>query len=74
PRSDHENVPPHEIMSESEVKELCKEKGITTERLPKILSSDPQSVKLQAKPGDVLKIYRSDNGNEFLYYRIVVEG
>ncbi|MDE1851439.1 MAG: DNA-directed RNA polymerase subunit H [Candidatus Micrarchaeota archaeon] len=61
-------------MSDSDVKEMCKEKGITTDKLPKILSSDPQAVKLQAKPGDVLKIYRNDSGNEYLYYRIVVEG
>lgn len=74
PKSDHEIVPPHEIMSDSEVKELCQEKRITPDKLPRILSSDPQAAKLQAKPGQVLKIYRKDGDNEFLYYRIVVEG
>jgi DNA-directed RNA polymerase subunit H len=73
-KSDHEIVPVHEILKLKEVNELLQEKHITLENLPKIFESDPQCRKLGAKPGHVVKIHRDDNGNAYLYYRVVVEG
>ena len=73
-KSDHEIVPVHEILRLKEVNELLQEKHIALENLPKILESDPQCRKLGAKPGHVIKISRNDNGNAYLYYRVVVEG
>ncbi len=73
-KSDHEIVPVHEILKLKEVNELLQGKHITLENLPKILESDPQCTKLGAKPGHVVRISRSDNGNAYLYYRVVVEG
>lgn len=73
-KSDHELIPVHELMSDKEVAELCKKLGLTTENLPKIFNTDPQAVKLGAKPGQVIRIYRKDSRNEYEYYRRVVEG
>lgn len=73
-RSDHEIVPVHEILKLKEVNELLQDKRITLENLPKILESDPQCRKLGARPGHVVKVHRSDNGNAYFYYRVVVEG
>jgi len=73
-KSDHELVPVHELMTDKEVSELFKKLGITIENLPKIFDTDPQAKKLEAKPGQVIRIYRKDDKNEYEYYRKVVEG
>ena len=73
-KSDHELVPVHEIMDEKEVRSLFEKMNITQNNLPKIFTSDPQAKKLNAKPGQIIKIHRTDFGNEYLYYRLVVEG
>lgn len=74
PKSDHELVPIHEIMSDTEVKDLLKTMQIVPENLPKIYTSDPQVIKLGAKPSQILKIGRKEDGIAYQYYRIVVEG
>jgi DNA-directed RNA polymerase subunit H len=61
-------------MTDKEVSELFKKLGITIENLPKIFDTDPQAKKLEAKPGQVIRIYRKDDKNEYEYYRKVVEG
>ncbi len=73
-KSDHELVPVHELMSDKEVKELLQTLNLTLDGLPKILESDTQAVKLGAKAGQVIKIYRRDGKRENPYYRTVVEG
>ena len=73
-KSDHELVPVHEVMSEKEVKELFQTFNITIENLPKIFESDVQAKKLEAKPGQVLKIYRREGKREYPYYRAVIDG
>lgn len=71
---DHEMVPKHEIMDESEVKSLLKKYKITLEELPKIKANDPAVVAIGAKVGDVLKITRkSPTGGIAFYYRLVIE-
>ncbi len=73
-KSDHELVPVHEIMSDKDVKELFKTFNITIDNLPKIFESDVQAKKLEAKPGQVLKIYRREGKREYPYYRAVIDG
>ena len=73
-KSDHELVPVHELMSDKEVESLLSKLNITLNNLPKILESDPQSVKLGARPGQVIRIFRKDGKSEYEYYRRVVEG
>ena len=73
-KSDHELVPVHELMSAKDVKELLKTLNLTIENLPKIFESDAQAKKLEATPGQVIKIYRRDGKREYQYYRAVVEG
>lgn len=72
-KSDHEFVPEHELLSEKEANTVLEKLGLKRENLPKILSEDPQSKKLGAKPGQIVRIYRKDNGHEYEYYRFVVE-
>jgi DNA-directed RNA polymerase subunit H len=72
-KSDHEFVPGHELLSEKEAASVLEKLGLKRENLPKIFADDPQTVKLGAKPGQIIKIYRKDNGHEYEYYRLVIE-
>jgi DNA-directed RNA polymerase subunit H len=70
----HELVPRHEILSAAEKKELLEKMSISERQLPKILDSDPVVKKIEAKPGDVIKITRkSQTSGETVYYRLVAE-
>lgn len=73
-KSDHELVPVHELMTDKEVGELLRSLKISIDNLPKILESDTQAKKLEAKPGQVIRIYRREGKHGYLYYRVVVEG
>ena len=69
----HRLVPKHRIMSEKEVEELLKKYGITKDKLPKILASDPVIKAIGAKIGDVIEITRkSPIAGQTKYYRVVV--
>ena len=70
---EHELVPKHEILEDSEVELLLKKYGIKKENLPKILSDDPVVKAIGAKEGQVLKITRrSPTAGKSNYYRLVV--
>ncbi len=70
---EHELVPKHEVLSKEEKEEVLKRFNITTDQLPKILSSDSVLQYIKAKPGDVIKITRkSQTAGETVYYRVVV--
>ena len=73
PTSEHELVPIHELLNEEEAQKLLSELKVKLQNLPKILDTDPQSKKLGAKPGQIIKISRNDRGNKYTYYRLVVE-
>ncbi len=72
---DHEWVPKHRLLSAEEVEELLKKYGVKKWQLPKMLDSDPISMLLGARPGDVVEIVRkSPTAGEIKYYRVVIKG
>jgi DNA-directed RNA polymerase subunit H len=70
----HDLVPLHIIVSDDEKKELFNKYNITPDQLPKILDSDPVSISIGAKPGQIVKIVRkSHTAKEAVAYRFVIE-
>jgi DNA-directed RNA polymerase subunit H len=70
----HELVPKHEILSGAEKKELLEKINASEKQMPKILDTDSVIKKIEAKPGDVIRITRkSATAGESIYYRIVAE-
>lgn len=70
----HDLVPLHKIVSEKEKTELLKKYNIEPNQLPKILSTDPVSITIGAKPGQIVKIIRnSHTAKEAIAYRFVIE-
>jgi DNA-directed RNA polymerase subunit H len=70
----HELVPLHEIISETEKKKVLESYNITPDQLPKILDSDPVCLSIDAKPGQIVKITRkSHTAKEAVAYRLVIE-
>lgn len=75
----HDLVPKHEVISESEKELLEKTADFDINNLPKIKINDPVVKELSdnhnISAGDVLKITRkSKTAGEFISYRIVIEG
>ena len=70
----HKLVPSHVIISEEEKKELLERLKIMPDQLPKILNTDPASISIGAKPGQIVKVIRkSPTAGEAVAYRLVVE-
>jgi DNA-directed RNA polymerase subunit H len=70
----HDLVPLHIIVSDDEKKELFDKYNITPDQLPKILDSDPVSISIGAKPGQIVKIIRkSHTAKEAVAYRFVIK-
>jgi DNA-directed RNA polymerase subunit H len=71
----HIFVPRHEVASQKEVDELCKEYGVGIDRLPLIKITDPALSGLEAAAGQVIRITRASEvtKKEENYYRRVVE-
>ncbi len=69
-----ELIPEHKLLSESEAKKVASKFNVRPEDFPKMLSSDPQAMKLGAEPGMLIEIKRNDDGNKYMYYRYVVKG
>ncbi|MEM2225495.1 MAG: DNA-directed RNA polymerase subunit H, partial [Candidatus Caldarchaeum sp.] len=70
--AEHVLVPKHEVLSPAEAEELLKTLGVTADKLPYILPSDPMVKRLKAKVGDIIKITRrSETAGEAVYYRVV---
>jgi DNA-directed RNA polymerase subunit H (RpoH/RPB5) len=66
-------IPKHEIMTEEEIAKLLEDNRITKANLPMIKYNDPPIIWINAKIGDVIRIYRfSPIIGSSLYYRIVI--
>ncbi|MFH0817025.1 MAG: DNA-directed RNA polymerase subunit H [Candidatus Micrarchaeota archaeon] len=64
-------IPKHEVLPKDKEDEALAIFSATKANLPKIRANDPQVKKLEAKPGDIIKITRRDRTGENLYYRVV---
>jgi len=70
----HKLVPYHVVLSEKEKNEFLKKFKITPDQLPKILSTDPVALYIDAQPGQIVKIIRkSHTAKEAVAYRLVVQ-
>lgn len=71
---EHEMVPDHQTMTESEIAELLSRYHITLNQLPRIYNDDPAVKAIGAKLGDVIKIVRkSQTAGLADSYRYVVK-
>ena len=75
----HNLVPKHEVISDSEKELLQQNSDFNISDLPKIKITDPVVKELskdsEIAVGDVLRITRkSKTAGEFISYRIVIEG
>jgi DNA-directed RNA polymerase subunit H len=69
---EHELVPEHSILSESDKRKVFKDLDCNKNQLPKIKITDPVVNAIDAKEGDVLQITRkSDTAGIFITYRLV---
>lgn len=70
---EHEFVPKHEILSNEEKETLLAQLKVPATALPYILTTDPVTRVIGAKPGDIIKITReSQTAGETIIYRLVV--
>ena len=66
----HVLVPKHTKVSDKEKEKILDQYNISIKELPTISKNDPIVKKLEAKPGDVLKISRkSATAGETVFYR-----
>lgn len=69
----HVFVPKHEIVSESEIPSIMKKYHINKRtQFPHILADDAVIKEIEAKVGNVIRIYRKEPTGDCLYYRVVV--
>jgi DNA-directed RNA polymerase subunit H len=79
----HHLIPPHELLSEDEARQVLEELSTPVERLPKILAGDPglltnpevRKAKEAAEPlaGRMVRIRRpSPTAGEAITYRVVI--
>jgi len=70
---EHVLVPKHEVLSPEEAEALLRKLGVSREKLPRILPTDPMVRRLGARLGDIIKITRrSETAGEAVYYRVVM--
>ena len=63
--------PKHSKLSEKEIQELLKKLNISKTQLPKMLLTDP-IVQEGWIVGDVIKIERNQEGQNSIYFRVLV--
>jgi len=72
--SNHELIPKHTKLSDSEKQKILGFYNITINELPSIFITDPALEGLDVKPGDAIKIERtSPTAGKIVFYRGVVE-
>ena len=70
---EHSYVPLHEVVTAEERKEISEKYHAEPYQFPWIRATDPISIILGAKPGDVLKItQKSETAGKYFSYRYVV--
>lgn len=70
----HEFVPKHILLTKEEAREVLDLYKIMPYQLPKIKESDPVAKALNAKHGDILKIWRKGGpAGASVYYRYVIK-
>ncbi|MCZ7405366.1 MAG: DNA-directed RNA polymerase subunit H [Candidatus Methanoperedens sp.] len=70
---EHKMVPNHEILNEEDLNKVLSEYKVDKEQLPKIRISDPSTVSVKAKVGDVVRITRdSQTAGKSYFYRLVI--
>lgn len=67
-------VPEHVLLSAEDKQKVLAKYNVTEDSLPRILSSDPAIIGLEAQLGDLILIRRKDSVSDYDYYRIVVKG
>lgn len=71
---DHILVPKHKILTDKESETLLEKYNISKGQLPKIFSNDPAIKKIDAKPGDVIKITRkSPTAGKTVVHKVVIK-
>ena len=71
--SNHELVPDHNVLDDSEIEDVMQEYNIRRTDLPKIKRTDP-ALPSAAEVGDVVEIVRdSRTTDRAMVYRLVVE-
>ena len=71
----HSFVPKHVKLNEQETKELMIKYNVSLKQFSKIYASDPAIKKLEAKPGDVIRVIRpSPTIGKSIFYRVVIDG
>ncbi|WP_253736343.1 DNA-directed RNA polymerase subunit H [Halohasta salina] len=71
--SQHELVPDHVLLEDSEIDSVLEEYGLSRTDLPKIKRNDP-ALPDDATPGDVIKIVRDSRTTDTATsYRLVIE-
>ncbi len=71
---DHLLVPQHVILTKEEAEKALKQYSAKPYQFPYIKASDPAIKAIDAKPGDIIKIFgKSSTAGEATRYRFVVE-
>ena len=70
----HILIPKHSKLSDAQKEKLLEKYNISMRELPRILKTDPATISLDARPGDIIKIIRkSQTAGEAIFYRVVVD-
>ncbi len=71
---DHALVPKHEILTNKKSENLLEKHNISKGQLPKIFLNDPAIKKINAKPGDIIKITRkSPTAGKAIVHKVVIK-
>lgn len=62
----------HKLLADEEAEKIAKKYKTPLDKFPRILKDDPQALKLNAKPGQLIEIERKDPTGRYTYYRYVV--
>jgi DNA-directed RNA polymerase subunit H len=70
---DHVDVPPHRLLSDDELREVCAQEGFAPQQLPKIAADDPPVAWLGGRPGQVVEVQRySMTAGGAIAWRLIV--